>query len=361
MSEELTYFKASFEESRQSFLELAKTIGGELRSYKIPSKKDSDLSFETLYLPPTSGDRERLLILTSGIHGIEGLTGSALQRFFLANDFLKLKDDKLGVLIIHGINPFGFKHKRRVTENNVDLNRNFDLASDLFQTKNQGYSKVYNFLNPKTRFTRFLFHVTAVSNIFKYGVSTLRNAILRGQYQYPEGLFFGGKTFEPQVPLLRQEIERVASDFEKVLLIDIHTGYGERNKLHLFGNKSPFIEQAYMESVFKGMSVDYGDEKDFYSVTGSFLVFLGKLFHEKKKYAGICFEFGTINSQKLSGSLDSLHRMINENQKEASAADKTSFEEMFYPSCATWRQAVLKQFEESLKTVLMNFSVKKSS
>src|SRR3989338_10843651 len=104
MSGNLSYFKTTFDDSRQSFIDLATSINGELRSHAV-----SELSFETLYLPPSSGQKERLLIMTSGIHGIEGFTGSALQRYFMANNFLDLKDENMGILIIHGINPYGFK------------------------------------------------------------------------------------------------------------------------------------------------------------------------------------------------------------------------------------------------------------
>jgi hypothetical protein len=354
MADFLSYFKESYEESRRSFQELAKSFNGELRSHRIPSQKESDLTFESLYLAPAAGQKEQLLILTSGIHGIEGFTGSALQRYFMANNYFDLKDDKTGILIIHGINPYGFKHKRRVTENNVDLNRNFDTSEDLFLTKNPGYEQVYDFLNPRERISKFSFFASAASFILRYGVRSLRSAILSGQYYFPEGLFFGGTKFEPQVALLKHEIMSVGEGFQKVLLVDLHTGYGESGKLHLFGNKSSFIDQEYMDTVFKGLPVDYGDAKDFYAINGGFTVFLAKLFHHKAKYAGVCFEMGTIDSQNLGGSLDSLYRMINENQINQTSQDRAAFTEMFYPSSQKWRKNTVEQFQNKLKLVCHN-------
>lgn len=336
-----SYYKNTFEESRKSFIDLAHTLGGELRSHPV-----SNLSFESLYFPPTSGRKVKLLILTSGIHGIEGFTGSALQRYFMENNFLNLKDENTGILIIHGINPYGFQKERRVTENNVDLNRNFDVSEELFQTQNSGYAQVYDFLNPRTPYTRPSFYTSAISYILRYGIYNLRKAILQGQYQFPDGLFFGGKKFEPQVGLLQNEIMRVGEGYEKVLLVDLHTGYGQKGKLHLFGDRSPFIDPKFMEVVFKDLAVDYGSDQDFYSVTGGFTVFLAKLFHQKSKFAGLIFEFGTIDSHKTIGSLDSLYRMINE--------DKELFREMFYPASSEWRNAVMEQFQDTMKKVLSN-------
>lgn len=334
------YFKDTFEESRNEFLEMARISGGELRSHPV-----GELSFESLYLSPKSGKKEKLLILTSGVHGIEGFTGSSLQRYFLSDNFFDLKDSNMGILILHGINPYGFKNERRVTENNVDLNRNFDTSSDLFKNENDGYAKLREFLNTKS--SRPKFYLSAIRLILKHGMDSLRKAILKGQYQFADGIFFGGKKFEPQVSLIQNEVERVSDGYEKVLLIDLHTGYGQKAKLHLFGDRSPFIDQQYMNQVFKGLQVDYGQEKDFYTVTGGFTVFMAKLLHQKTKFAGVVFEFGTIDSHRPLGSLESLYRMINE--------DKELFREMFYPSSAEWRHAVIQQFHSALSATLKNW------
>lgn len=340
----LRYFKETYEESRRDFLDLAKKVGGELRSHKI----SDELSFESFYLQP-AGKKEKLLILSSGIHGIEGHTGSALQRYFLDNNFLNLKNENMGILILHGINAYGFKHNRRMTENNVDLNRNFDMSHDLFQTENEGYAMLNPFLNPKNGYSRFAFYPKTIRYILKYGMGNLRQAILKGQYQFPEGIFFGGKTFEPHVSLIQNELVRVGEGFEKVLLLDLHTGFGQRGKLHLFGDRTPYIDLDHMNKVFKGQSIDYGSEKEFYVISGGFTVFLAKLFHQKTKFAGVVYEFGTVDGHKPLGSLDSLYRMINEKQ------NKTLFKEMFYPEDPAWRQSVLEQFKTSVVTTIQNW------
>lgn len=355
MQENLHYFKATYEDSLEAFLDLARSTEGELLSHKIPGTTQAGFSFESLYLPASSGKRDKLLILTSGIHGIEGFTGSALQRFFIANNFFDLRDEDTGILIIHGINPFGFKNERRVTENNIDLNRNFDVSEELFALDNPGYARLYRFLNPGHRYSRLSFYKTALLFILKSGMDNLRKAILKGQYQFPDGIFFGGKEFEPQVSIIRNEVLRIGEDYKKILLVDIHTGFGQRGKLHLLGDRSPFIDQKYMNEVFKGLNVEYGQEKDFYSVTGGFTVFLAKIFHNKSLFAGIVFEFGTINSHNPLGSLDSLFRMVNENMKMKSSRDKKLFKEMFYPESSEWREAVLQQFQTTLAATMQNW------
>lgn len=346
----LGYFKDTYEESRQAFLNLCKTFPeGELASHKISNKENADLTVETFYLPPSSGNKKRLLILTSGIHGIEGFTGSALQCAFLEDQFWNLKDQDMGILIIHGINPYGFKHKRRVTENNIDLNRNFETSRDLFKLKNEGYAKVRGLLDTKKKSSRLMFYLKSISSIKKYGKDALRRAIVSGQYEYPEDIFFGGNDFEPQVSLIQKEVIHYGEGYSQVLLVDLHTGYGQRAKLHLFGDRSPFIDQNHMNSVFKNLNVDYGQEKDFYTVTGGFTVFMAKLFHEKAKFAGVCFEMGTVDSHKTLGSLDSLYRMVNEK------FNKSLYQELFYPSSPEWRVGVFEQFKNTLSSAIKNW------
>ncbi len=346
----MNFFEQTYEDSREGFVALAQKLlekfPGELCSHEIPSPTQTDLKLDILYLPPMSGTKKRLLILTSGIHGIEGFVGSALQRSFMDQDFWNLKDENLGLLIIHGINPFGFKTKRRVTENNVDLNRNFDVSDDLFKNENPGYTSVRELLMARNKKSRASFYLSALFSIKKFGKEALRRAIVKGQYHFPDGIFFGGKGFEPQVALIKKEVLRLGEGYEAVHLIDLHTGYGQRGKLHLFGDRSPFIDQDYMNEVFKGLDVDYGQEKDFYEVSGGFTVYLAKILHKKTKYAGVCFEFGTIDSHKTLGSLDSLYRMVHENHR------RDLFVEMFYPSSSEWREGALKQFQEQMTILL---------
>ena len=51
-------------------------------------------------------------MITSGIHGVEGHAGSALQQLWLAV-FAGDPPADTGVLLVHALNPYGFAHGRR--------------------------------------------------------------------------------------------------------------------------------------------------------------------------------------------------------------------------------------------------------
>lgn len=371
-SPRLQNFKNTYEDARGLFLshvESLKKTNPEIETHAlvIPTRTKETLITDVAYLPPKSGKKDRLLILTSGMHGMEGFVGSALQSQFLSENFWQLRDENLGILFVHAVNPYGLKFSRRVSENNVDLNRNFDTSPALFDLKNEGYTQVSPLLNPPDIagsgwWDRLVFYFDCVRAIWKYSMESLRRAILRGQYEESEGIYFGGKSFEPQKDLLEKEILAITPGYSQVLLVDLHTGYGKRGHLHLFADRAPEIDPEYLQKIFAGYDMDFGQKKDFYEATGGFVVFTGKLLKEKSRYAGIVFEFGTLNSQKTLGSLDSLYRMVRENQEffhGAGSQDEQDqiqrlFHEMFYPTDLEWRESVAKQFQEALSLALKN-------
>lgn len=369
--EQLGFYRETYAESREAFRQscarLVASAGARATAIAVPSDSETNLTIDVCYVPPTAAPK-KLLILTSGVHGIEAFAGSAVQRYFLDRVLLDLDRRPLGVLAVHAVNPYGFQNERRVTENNVDLNRNHDTADALFQSQNEGYTQLYGLLNPEAPVelgslaNRFFF-VRAVTTIAEHSMGALRQAILQGQYTHPKGIYFGGRRFEPQRELLKGLFQNTAAPYRHVLLIDLHTGYGERGRLHFFPNaiRDPLVKDR-IETVFAGYRIDYGDTEDFYTTTGDFSEYVGKLLADKA-YIPMVFEYGTLDSQTTSGSIQSIHNVILENQGKhygyVSAADmlevKRRFREGYFPSSPQWRSKVLRDSDEALRTALPRF------
>ena len=262
---------------------------------------------------------------------------------------------EMGVLLIHGMNPYGFKYNRRVSENNVDLNRNCTTDIKLYKSINTGYSDLYTMLNPKGEVSlksikNMFFHIDAIQKIILYSMGTLRQAILQGQYQYPEGLYSGGNALEPSIKAITPVIKQISENYEVVFNIDLHSGYGARGTLHLFPN--PIKDKKLktdLETIFTGNHIDWGDGDDFYTVTGDFTSYIGQII-PKKYYIPMVFEFGTLDSQTTMGSIKSLHNMIVENQgfhhnyktQNDTAQINKNILEMYYPSSDNWRSKAIE-------------------
>ena len=371
----LSFFHESYDENRERFRRLAASLQREFSDVEISkcivkSKVDSDLTIDAVYVPPRS-KAKKLLIMTSGVHGMEGFTGSAVQQHFMTKVLDGAVLQNMGVLLIHAINPYGFKYQRRVSENNVDMNRNFHSNKDLFTRKNEGYASIYHFLNPQRKvragyFSNSLFFLQASYMISKYLMRALRQATVQGQYEFSKGIFYGGNDFEPQKEWLERLITEKTNGYEFVFVIDIHTGLGERGKLHyLPGYDQDPNSETLLEQLFKGYTIDWPNkEREFYTVTGMFRQYVGSLLSADKKYIRIAFEYGTLNSQSIFGSIRSIHNMILENQGfhhgyENSKAENLvthRFREMFFPSSKIWRSQIMKQTSEMLPVLIERYA-----
>ncbi len=371
--ENLTYFKGTYLDCRKSFLDEAQKQkdlykGVEISYLPVESNIDPDLNIDYCYIPAQTS-LNRLFIMTSAVHGVEGYAGSAVQQMFLREIIKDINLDEMGVLIIHAINPFGFKNYRRVTENNVDLNRNCSEESDLYLSENKGYDELNSFLNRKqkvslTSFGDFFFPINAIQKILKYSMGTLRQAVLQGQYQHEKGVYYGGQDLEPSIKAVTPLIQQIAENYKLVFSIDLHTGYGENGTLHLF--PSPLKDEkkkAKIESVFSGSRIDWGDSDDFYTVTGDFTSFLGRALPEKD-YLTMTFEFGTLDTQTTMGSIKALHNVMAENQgihygyktRKDEIKVKSRFLEGYYPSSEAWRSKVIEDSRSVLSQALKKYA-----
>lgn len=368
----LKYFQETYNDCRKNFLEQAEGIRQQYKNVqiadlKIESRLGSDLTIDYIYIPAHKS-RKRLLILTSAVHGVEGYVGSAIQQMVLKELIKDVSLDDLGVLIIHGINPYGFKYNRRFTENNVDLNRNSSMDNSLYSSVNEGYGDLNRFLNQKekvslTSLGNFFFQLNAIQKIVKYSMSSLRQAVLQGQYQYEKGVYFGGKALEPSVAVVTPLIQQTAQSYDLVFNIDLHTGYGANGILHLFPNPlKDKDKKARIENIFEGYHIDWGDGDDFYTVTGDFSTYVGSTIPDKD-YLTMIFEFGTLDTQTTMGSIKALHNVMIENQgvqygyvsKKDEIEIKSRYLQGYYPSSPAWRSKALYDAREVLIQAIKKF------
>jgi hypothetical protein len=275
----------------------------------------------------------------------------------------KLKAKNTSYLLIHGFNLWGFKNNRRVNENNVDLNRAFILDRSRFKSDDSQYMALNDFLNPQSQasygfFSHAGFIFNALYQLSKNSIETLRNAILKGQYTNPKGVFYGGTIGQEQEVLIDQLVGRYFPSYKKVILIDLHTGYGEKGRLHLLAGPENDPNSVKLKNIFGEGKVDFADKEKFYAVQGEMITYFGTQIFKRTgaDITGVTFEYGTMDSQKTLGSIESLRRMVLENQnfhypanESESVKIKSLYREMFYPSDLLWRQKVIEQTDVALE------------
>ncbi len=115
----------------------------------------------------------------------------------------------VAVMLIHALNPHGFSYMRRVTQENVDLNRNFaDFGQPL--PVNPAYAELHDLLLPET-WPPDAANVQAIADYLQqHGQVRFQAAVSQGQYAFADGLFFGGTEPTWSNRTLRQVLRRHA-------------------------------------------------------------------------------------------------------------------------------------------------------
>ena len=170
----------------------------------------------------------KAILCSSGVHGVEGYPGSAIQ-LAIMDDLAKgeVFEDH-AVIFVHIVNPHGMAWWRRFNENNVDLNRNFLAAGQTYSGVPEGYENIREFINPQSpppKKERW-FKLKSLNLIRKYGFNNLKQWIAEGQYEFPQAIQYGGDCLQPGPELLLNWLDKTLQSISQIWAIDIHTGLG---------------------------------------------------------------------------------------------------------------------------------------
>jgi len=220
-------FSATYAEARAKFLDAATGAGARLSAYVHPERgpDGGELTTDVAWIGPA--DAAAVLMLVSGTHGVEGHCGSGAQVDWLQRGEAARLAPGVAVLAIHAINPYGFAWSRRVTHENVDLNRNF-IDFDRPLPANPEYDRLADAVTPAdwSAQTQAASRTTLLAYARENGFPALAQALSGGQYAHPTGIFYGGarETWSRRTLMaIFREYLSAASD---VGVIDYHTGLG---------------------------------------------------------------------------------------------------------------------------------------
>lgn len=185
---------------------------------------------EELAVQVTSAGAERpdgALVVMSGVHGVEGYLGSALQAALVGRLDTSALPADTAVLLIHAVNPWGMAWWRRQNEHNVDLNRNW-RRSDTTPQHNDAYDELHARACPDTPELPDVADLFAATRalVDEHGLPWVRDAITTGQYRHPDGLHFGGDWTEESTAIVEHVVGTRLAGVRRVLTIDLHTGHG---------------------------------------------------------------------------------------------------------------------------------------
>ena len=349
-------FSGSYAEARQKFLEAAAGAGlaVEAKPHPLPGLHGEALAMDVAR--DGHPDASRLLILSSACHGVEGYCGSGVQVAALRDAAWRARAAEAGVavLYIHALNPYGFSHIRRTTQENVDLNRNFhDFSAPL--PVNADYRELQPLLVPRN-WPPDEDNVRAIADyIARRGEKAYQSAVTRGQYEFPDGLFYGGRAPTWSNRAVREVLGAHGRRAGRIAWIDFHTGlgpsgvgeriYAGRDDAHASARAKQWWGgdgQTPVTSIYDGSS------------TSAFLTGLmwTSIYEEcpQAEYTGMALEYGTVPV------LDTLQALRAEQWLNAHAdapaplaqGIRAQVMRAFYTDSDRWREQIVAQARESL-------------
>ncbi|HEX5472031.1 MAG TPA: M14 family metallopeptidase [Lacipirellulaceae bacterium] len=339
------YYSADYFAARRRFLAASARLGLEHHALQIhaPSPNSEPLSIDVTILGATKP--RSVLLLSSGVHGVEGLFGSAVQLAFLELFAARWRPPaEAAVVFIHAINPFGFAWQRRFNEDNVDLNRNFLLAEEQYVGSPPLSGRFRRAMKPRRPRTRFgLWPARMALLALRHGIHSFWETLPVGQYDYPDWLFFGGQAPTQSAQALECFLPTLLDEAQEVAHLDFHTGLGRWADCQLLVSESEGLDSCawWIEHFDGSMVKQLKSYTRAYEVRGGFGPWLRALFPDCA-YRYSTAEFGTYSPMRVIGALADELRWHGELSTHAPAhRSRLRLADTFVPRSRSWRAKTL--------------------
>ncbi len=341
----MSFYSSSYLQSRSRFLSAANALGADCQTYFVDSA--GELAVDVAILDTAEAlPALPAVVVSSGLHGVEGFFGAAVQLAFMQRLQHEGPGRGVKIVLIHALNPFGFKYLRRFNEENVDLNRNFLLSGEQYRDAPTGYRSLNRFLNPKSPPSRFEpYQLKALWYIWRHGVASLKESIVSGQYEYSDGIFYGGSDLSKTAQIVSEHCVDWIGSSERVAHIDLHTGLGPFGSYKLLLNEDhgsqryDWYADAFGERHIEPLLTDDGTA---YPVSGSLAGWMQNKFSNKQYYF-LGAEFGTYSASRVLGAIRAENRVHHYGGRSDSSysAAKAELLECFCPKSLKWRNDVI--------------------
>ena len=349
-------FSQSYAQAREKFLDAAHQAGLPVQSQPHPGqgRDGEDLAMDVAREGPAGADK--LLIVSSACHGVEGFCGSGVQVAALQDNAWRdhARQRGVAVLYIHALNPYGFAHLRRATQENVDLNRNFQDFSQPLPV-NEAYREMQPLVQPE-HWPPSPAHMAAIMQyVARHGQAAFQAAITRGQHEFPEGMFFGGTAPTWSNLALREVLRAHGRRAGRMAWIDLHTGLGPAGVgERIFAGRDDARALSRARTWWGGQGTTpvtsiYDGSSTSARLTG---MMFGAAYDEcpQAEYTGIAMEYGTVPMLEMLQALLAEHWL---HFHPAAAPDmaahiKQQMKAAFHTETDEWKKQILEQAREAL-------------
>lgn len=351
-------FSSSYAQARAQFLQEVSTAAQDVsaqeftlqtRLHPLRGADGEELALDVARFG--APDAKKVLIISSACHGVEGYCGSGVQVHALRERGLLQQAREQGVtlLFLHALNPWGFSWKRRVTHENVDLNRNFqDFNAPL--PDNPAYAQLHEILLPPEWPPTEGNQAALQDFIAREGFPALQAAVSGGQYAFADGMFYGGQTATWSNQQVRAVLREHAAQALHLAWVDLHTGLGasgvgERIFAGSEGDQASLARaRAWWGQNGVGVTSIFDGSSTSAKLTG--MMWLAA-YQEcpRASYTGIALEYGTLPVLEMLGALRADHWLANHPQAAPALAQaiRAAMFAAFYTDTDAWRNSIIEQ------------------
>ena len=333
------YFSPDYATARARFRAAAAVAGAGLYALGIDAKGPdaTDLSIDIAWLG--TPDAQRIVLHSSGLHGVEAFAGSAIQLGLL--DDLPTFVPGQALVLVHVLNPWGMAWRRRSNENNVDLNRNFLPQGERYSGASDHYRRLNTLLNPRSPPGFDFFLLRTAWHVLRRGFAPLQQAIACGQYEFPEGLFFGGKQLEQGPRLYSAWLAQHLAQAQRLLAIDTHTGLGRYGEeMLLTTRQARTTDPTRLAEALGKRVIDSEVDANAYSIRGGQGACLPRLLPQAQ-VDFLTEELGTYPAHRVLHALREENRWHHHGGGALDHPAKRRLLEALSPAAHEWREKVI--------------------
>ena len=356
-------FSTSYEGARDRFRIATRHLGHlnlSVHAFSRPLPTDPNLSIDFVLLRHLGVPTTKFVIHSSGVHGVEGFSGSAIQLAALEsirNGSLTIPQDTT-VLLVHVVNPFGMSRLRRVNENNVDLNRN-----GLYHFKDAVMPRdleVSNFLllptlPPGYTIEHLMFWLKSFYLLATRGFTELKRVIVTGQYIYQDGLFYGGTRKQASIKILEDVLDETGAFSNSIVWLDVHTGLGP------FGFDTMMVEddeqaakamRMFTKSIIEGKTSGDVDASSGYENMQGDLASYFRAKSTNNHFLYVTQEFGTVVGMQVYRSLYLENSAYHLDKAAQPYTARNYLLPAFNPMSYSWRSSVVTRGIDALRRAI---------
>jgi hypothetical protein len=245
---------------------------------------------------------------------------------------------------------------RRVTHENIDLNRNFqDFHRPL--PANPAYEALHPLLVSKSWPPSPENEAALQAELQRSGSAALQQAVSGGQYSQPEGLFFGGHAPSWSQQALRHVLREHATRCRQLGWVDLHTGLGPTGQAEpiFAGDPRDAAQLARARAWWPGLTALHDGSSSSARLTG-------EMWHvipqecPQAEYTGIGLEFGTVPPLHLLQVLRADQWLDNHPEKPLRTPQAEGIRQAlfggFFIDTPEWKTALVEQAGAAMKSGL---------